>query len=373
MDKTAKKILILANDGATLVLFRREVIQGILDAGYEVVVSLPRDESSAVLEQMGCRILDTPVHRRGMNPFQDLSLLLRYRRIVKEIQPDIILTYTIKPNVYGGWIASRFGIPYMTTITGLGTAVQNPGPLRWLTLFLYRRGVKRASAVFCQNMEIRDLLIRNRITAEDRIVMVPGSGVNLEQHRFEPYPEDDGTIRFVFIGRLMRDKGINEFAEAARRIKAKYKNVFFTVLGNYEEEYEGLLNALVARGVVDYPGFQRNVHPYITRSHAIIHPSYHEGMANVLLETAATGRPILASDIPGCRETFDEGVTGFGFPPKNADALYDTIEKFISLPYDQKKSFGLAGRQKMETEFDRGKVVNLYLISIGNKNNNTDK
>ena len=359
-----KTVLILANDAKTLLLFRREVLEELLRYGCRVIISLPSDPAIAQLKQLGCEIAETRVNRRGMNPFQDLGLLIRYWRLIRSVRPSVVLTYTIKPNVYGGMAARWLRVPSMATITGLGTSIQNPGLLRLLTLFLYRRGLKGAKRVFCQNDSIEELLLRERITLKERIVRVPGSGVNLEKHRFQPFPEDDGTTRFVFIGRLMRDKGVEELAQAARRIKKEYPNTFFEVIGGYEERYESLIDSLCREGTIHYAGYQNDIRPFLAPSHAIILPSYHEGMANVLLEAAAAGRVILASAIPGCEETFDEGVSGIGFRARDAEDLTRALKQFIGLPYSQKERMGLAGRKKMETNFDRRLVIDRYLQEV---------
>lgn len=360
-----KRILILTNDAKTFALFRGEIIQALAEIGAEVTLSLPADETATALAQFGCRVVETPIHRRGINPFQDLALIRRYQQLIRSVRPDLILTYTIKPNIYGGWAAARFGVPCLATITGMGTAVENPGWLQSVTLFLYRRGLKNSRHVFVQNERNRTLLLTHKIVSPERVVMVPGSGVNLRKHSFTPFPPDDGTFRFLFVGRLMRDKGVDEFAETARRIKKKYPSAEFDILGGYEERYEPLLQTLTADGIVNYHGYQKDVPAFLQKCHAIVLPSYHEGMANVLLEAAATGRAIIASNISGCRETFDEGVSGFGFEPKNVDDLCRAVEAFIALPYEQKKSFGEAGRRKMEDQFDRKRVIDTYMKVIG--------
>lgn len=359
-----KTVLILANDAKTLLLFRREVLEELLRHDCRVIVALPPDPAIASLREIGCEIVETRVNRRGMNPFQDINLLCRYWRLIRSIRPSVVLTYTIKPNVYGGMAARWLGVPSMATITGLGTAVQNPGPLRLLTLFLYRRGLKGAKRVFSQNNAIEEILLKERISVPEKIVRVPGSGVNLQKHCLQPYPEDDGMTRFVFIGRLMRDKGVRELARAARQIKEEFPNTSFEVLGGYEEQYESLIDALCREGTINYAGYQNDVRPFLARSHAIVLPSYHEGMANVLLEAAAAGRAILASAIPGCEETFDEGISGIGFRPHDAEDLTRALRQFIELPYLQKERMGLAGRKKMETNFDRRIVVEKYLQEV---------
>ncbi|HOA82196.1 MAG TPA: glycosyltransferase, partial [Defluviitaleaceae bacterium] len=195
--------------------------------------------------------------------------------------------------------------------------------------------------------------------------LTPGSGVNLKYHCFEEYPDSDNIIKFLFIGRIMKDKGIDELLEAAQKVKCMYPNVQFDLVGYCEENYTKRLSDFENRGIIKYHGQQDDVHSFIKGAHAIIHPSYHEGMANVLLEAASTGRPVLASNIPGCRETFDEGVTGYGFEVRNTSALVNTIEKFIKLPYEDKKQMGIAGRVKVEHEFDRQIVVDCYMEEIG--------
>jgi galacturonosyltransferase len=272
------------------------------------------------------------------------------------------MAYTIKPNLYGGLIASTMKIPFIANITGLGRAVQNEGILQSAVKKMYSLCLRKATCVFAQNQDIKAFLLERKLNG--RIIVVPGSGVNLEQHCFEEYPTDDGSITFVTIGRLMRDKGTDEILTAARRIKDQHPHTRFQFIGFDDGNYQDKVEEAVKEGIVEYPGFQDDVHSWIADSHAIIHASYHEGMANVLLECASTGRPILATDIPGCRETFDEGVSGFGFEPQDIESLVEAIERFIALPYADKKAMGIAGRRKMEMEFDRRIVVDTYIKEI---------
>lgn len=357
------KILILANNSTGLYKFRKELIEELANNNYQIYVSSPQDNFTYRLISLGCNHIETHVDRRGTNPISDLKLLVSYIQLIKHIKPDVVLTYTIKPNVYGGLACRLTKTSYITNITGLGTSIENKGLIRWITLALYGCGLKSAKCVFFQNEPNRQLFIKEKII-RGKSILIPGSGVNLDQYSFEVYPEDNEIIRFLFIGRIMKAKGIDELLVAAKRIKEKYPNVQFDLIGGTEEDYLKQLNELKMQGIINYHGQQENVYDYIKRSHAIILPSYHEGTANVLLESASTGRPIIATRVTGCIETFDEGVTGLGFEVKNAESLVHAIINFIKLPYEKKKSMGIEGRKKMEREFDRCIVVKEYMQEI---------
>lgn len=357
------KILVLANFGMGLYNFRIELLEELIKQNNEVYISLPNDEYVPKLKELGCKFIDTDLDRRGTNPIADFKLILNYIKMIKEIKPDVVLTYTIKPNVYGGIACLITNTPYIVNVTGLGTAVENEGLLQKITLNLYKLGLKNASCVFFQNKINQEFFDKNKIV-QCKTRLIPGSGVNLEQHKFEEYPKDDETIRFLFIGRIMKAKGVEELFEAAKIIRQKYSNVQFELIGGTEENYLEEIEKLERENVIKYHGKQNDVHSFIKNSHATILPSYHEGLSNVLLETASSGRPVLASNVPGCVETFEEGLTGLGFEARNVNSLVEAIEKFIHLPYIRKKEMGIAGRNKMEKEFDRNIVVNAYLQEI---------
>ena len=357
------KILVLANFGMGLYNFRKELLEELIKQGNDVYISLPNDEYIPKLKKMGCKFINTNLDRRGTNPLADLKLLLNYVRIIKNIKPDVVLTYTIKPNVYGGIACSITKTPYITNITGLGTSVENKGIIQKITLMLYKLGLKKASCVFFQNKTNQMFFEDNRIV-ESKTTLIPGSGVNLQQHRFEEYPLNDDKIRFLFIGRIMKAKGIEELLEAAKLIKENYPNAQFDLIGGIEENYNEEIDNLEKLHIIKYHGQQEDVHSFIKKSHATILPSYHEGLANVLLESASSGRPVLASRVPGCIETYEDGLTGFGFEAMNVDSLVEAIIKFIKLPYDEKSEMGIAGRRKIENEFDRNTVINTYLQEI---------
>lgn len=355
-----KKVLILANNDMGLYKFRRELLETLIQKGYDVVISLPEGEYIPKLKEIGCTYIRSVMERRGKNPFKDLKLLYFYRQLIKNEKPDIVLTYTIKPNIYGGFACRWQKVPYMVNITGLGMALENPGVLQRLTIILYKAALKRTSVTFFQNEKNRQFFVEHKIKCGNSILL-PGSGVNLNQHLFETYPED-GTIRILFIGRVMEAKGVGELLEAARKIKKE--NVEFQIVGPYEENYAEIIEQNEKDGNIQYFGQQDDVHAFIKKAHAVIMPSHFEGMSNVLLEAASTGRPVLASAIPGCMETFDEGISGFSFKVKDVEDMKRIIERFLSLPYEEKKAMGIRGREKMEREFDRNIIIGKYLEQI---------
>lgn len=359
-----KKVLILTNSIGGLHSFRKEVVKTIVDAGYEVTISAPEMVNKAnYFTEIGCKVELIDFNRRGTNPVADLKLMLRYRKLIKQLKPVAVLTYTIKPNIYGGMAARLCGVPQLANVTGLGDAVENGGWMQKLTLTLYKIGLGKARQIFFQNESNRNYCIDKGIATE-RSVLLPGSGVNLQHHTYQAYPVDEGKVRFLFIGRMLRDKGIEEYFEAARVIKGKYPNTEFQVLGNVEGNYQDKLDALTKDGIVQHLGMTSDVRPYIGAVECTIMPSYHEGMSNVNLESSANGRPVITTDVPGCRETVDDDVTGYLVEAKSADSLIAAIEKFISLPYGDKVLMGQNGRKKVEREFDREIVVKAYLEEI---------
>ena len=360
-----KKILVLCNGARILYLTRFELLKALRDRGDTVYLSTPRNSAVSPFREIGCQIIETPLDRRGLTPKEDFKLWCKYKQIIRDIRPDLVLTFTIKPNIYGIRAATKYGIPGIPTMTGLGTSIQKRGLLQKVVFFLYRHTFRKVPRAFFQNSTNAELFRLLDMIRPEQIVQVAGSGVNLETHPFEPYPEPGKPTRFLFIGRLMREKGIFEYLEAARRIHSASPEVRFGILGFREEpNILSQIRSLEEEGVVDYFGYVKDVRPYIAESHAVVLPSWHEGMANVLLEAAAAGRPVLASKIAGCVETFNEGVTGYGFMPRSADDLCAKLNRFLALPYEKRAEMGKAARTKVEHEFDRAEVVAAYLAEI---------
>ena len=305
---------------------------------------------------MGCKFIDTAVDRRGINPVTDLKLFLNYWKMIGKVKPDFIITYTIKPNVYAGIVSAIKHKKYAINITGLGTAFQKQGLFLKLIVMLYKFACKKAHTVIFENCENMKLFLDYRIVKEEQCLLNAGAGVNLEEYPFEDYPPTDKT-RFLFVGRIMQEKGIDELFDAAKRIKREYDNVEFDVVGMYEDNYEETVNRLVDDGIINFYGYQQDVKPFVKQSHCFVLPSWHEGMANTNLECGAIGRPIITSNIHGCLEAVVDGKTGYLVEKKNANDLYEKLKSFIELPYDEKVKMGQASHDHIAEVFDKKKVV----------------
>ncbi|MBE7147315.1 glycosyltransferase family 4 protein [Bacillus mycoides] len=362
----SKKVLLLGNHGFAIYNFRKELIQELLKKGYEVYISLPKDEKVDKMVEWGCKFIETNVDRRGTNPITDFKLVRHYMRLLKEIKPDVVLTYTIKPNLYGGLACRMLNIPCINNITGLGSGFSKGLLLKTFLSTLYKVSLKKSHCVFFQNTEDMRTIVERGIIKGD-YELIPGSGVNLEEYKFKDFPDKD-VVTFIFIGRIMRDKGIDQYLEAAKIIKEKHPNTQFNVIGFVEKtqpHYNDMINQLEDEGYITYLGYQSDVKPFVKEAHCLIQPSHGgEGLSNVLLEAAATGRALIASNIPGCRETISEGKNGHIFEAKNTSSLVEQIEKFIHLTHIERKQMGTSSREKIEKEFDRNIVVKAYMNKV---------
>ena len=352
-------ILILTNSSGGLYDFRNELLVRLLENN-RVIISLPDETKVKELKEEGCEIITTPINRRGVSPAEDGKLFFAYMGLLRTIKPDLVITYTIKPNIYGGFACRLLRIPYITTITGLGGAFDRKGLFLKMIVSMYRMGMKKAECVFFQNTENRNIFANYRIRGKKER-LVNGSGVNLARHSFEEYLAEGKTV-FLFVGRVMKERGILEYLEAAVRLHRE--DAEFAILGYCDEDYQDILNEYEEKGIISQWGFHTEVHPFLAKASAIVVASFHEGLSNALIEAAATGRAVIASDISGCREAFEEGVTGFGFTPGDAGDLIRAMEKFLELSPAEKAAMGKAARRKMEREFDRNIVINSYMEEI---------
>lgn len=372
-------IALLTNNDDDVYCFRLELIRAMMDAGFRVLISCPDGPKFDVMEEMGLRknqefiYDDPPIDRRGTSVKKDYNLMQHYKKLFKEHRPAVILTYTAKPNVYASLIAHKLHIPVINNVTGLGSIVNTSGLKKKFIMWLFKKAYRSSACIMFQNSTNMELAKKLGWVKGDS-KLIPGSGVDLKRYPVQDYPEggnglEGETVVFNYIGRILHDKGVDDYIAAAKRIKEKYPNTEFNMLGFIEpteSHYENELKQLGEEGLVFYRGSQKDVKPWIKRAHGIIHPStYGEGMSNVLLENASSGRLIITTDNPGCMETVNDGVTGFIYPGGNVDELVAKIETVVhEMTNDERKTMGLEGRKKIEKEFSREIVIDAYLGKI---------
>ncbi|MCD8232734.1 MAG: glycosyltransferase family 4 protein [Clostridiales bacterium] len=365
-NEVPKRILILANDTTYVFNCRKELIDELMNRGYQITVACEILFYEDELKHMGCRLIHVATGRRKTNPIHDILLCFRYLSIIWKEKPDAVLSFNIKPNCYGGLACRLTRTPYFPNITGLGTAVETPGRMQKLTIQLYRLGTYGAKTIFFQNNEnLKFFRIHRMLSEKSKVVLLPGSGVALERYPVMPFPDGD-DVHFLFASRILEEKGILLYLNTAKYIHGKYPNAIFHICGKCDDEkYNEILKQAELDGYVMYHGEQKGMQQWYSKCACLVHPSYYpEGMSNVLLEAASTGRPVITTDRSGCRETVDDGISGFIIPIKNQEALNEALDRFMELSTDERKAMGLAGRAKMEREYDRRLVVASYLKEI---------
>ena len=351
------KVLILINADDGLYPYRRELIAKLLE-DHHVVICHRRGRYTDQLIDMGCEYIPYEFDSRGTDPVKDIKLCSFYRKLIREVKPNLVITYSIKANVYGGMACRLEKVPYATNITGLGTAFQKNNFLQSIVIWLYRIGLKKAGVVFFENAGNRKLFIDHDIVSKDRTCLLNGAGVNLEHFSVADYPGEP-TIRFLFIGRIMKEKGIDELFEAMRLLISNGIDCSLDVLGPFfEEEYQETVDRFTKEGWLNYQGMQPDIRPYVAACHCLVLPSWHEGMSNAILECAASGRPVITNNIHGCMEAVEDGATGLLCEKQNTKSLYEAMKRFADLPYENRKAMGLKGRRRMETDFDKRDIVN---------------
>lgn len=354
------KYMIITNHSYMLWRFRKELIAELMTRG-EVVISTPFVGHENDFMNMGCRCIETKLERRGINPIKDFELYQTYINLLKQEKPDLVITYSIKPNVYAGYACTRLNIPYYVNVQGLGTAFQKE-PMATIATTMYRIALHNAKKVFFENETNASEFIKRKIVKSDHIKVLHGAGVNLNDFTYQEFPEEDHKIHILFLGRIMKEKGVDELFEAAKKIKRKYKDqVVFDLVGFFEDGYKEKVRQLEKDNVIVFHGFQEDPMPYYKKAQCVVLPSYHEGMSNVVLEAAASGRCIISTNIPGCKEAVLDGISGLLCKKKNTESLYKALDKFIQLSHDEKKQMGLAGRKHMEAAFDKDKVVEITM------------
>lgn len=357
------KILIATNHSYMLYRFRKELIEALMEH-HEVVLSMPFVGHEDDFLSMGLTCINITMDRRSIDPRKDLKLMREYRRLLKRVHPDVVITYSIKPNIYLGTVCRMKGIPYYVNVQGLGTAFEKP-LLSRVASEMYRVALRRARTVFFENKDNAEFFLRKRLVSDKQMVVLPGAGVNLESYPYVPMA-DDGVCRFLYLGRLMKEKGIEEFFAAAKTLKKEFGSlVAFDVVGFYEDAYKDTVDALSEEGVITFHGFKVDVHGDYEAADCVVLPSYHEGMSNVLLEGGATGRALITTNIPGCREAVEDGVNGYLCYAQDAGSLTEVMRRFAGLSYDDRKKMGVESRKLAERRFDKHMVVGMTLEALG--------
>ena len=376
MKKNERKkplIALVTNNDDDVYCFRKEIIDSLIKNGYSVLISCPYGEKLKLIDDIEYIYDDPVIDRRGTSVTADAKLFFHYMSVLKKYRPDVVLTYTVKPNVYCG-IASHFlKIPVISNVTGFGSVLQKSGMIRKFIMTLFKISFRRSACVMFQNSTNMRFAEESGMVKGGRL-LIPGSGVNTDRFPLIKYPDggdgiNGGKVVFNYIGRILKEKGVDVYIEAAKRIKKKYPNTEFNMLGFIEPTeiyYEKELKELEKDGIIRYFGSQKDVRPFIALSHATIHPSmYGEGMSNVLLESASSGRPVITTDNPGCRETFIDSETGLLFKGGDADSLCNIIERFLSMPNEARAEMGARGREYIKSNFSRDIVADAYLKKIG--------
>lgn len=368
MKSGTRTVVLAANSSWNIAHFRAGLIRGLQAAGYTPIAIAPNDpRGNARLAELGIELLPIRMERSGLNPFADLASLLTYRRLLGRVRPAVFLGFTVKPNIYGSMAAASLGIPVIANVSGLGTAFIRRGPLQQLVSSLYRAAFRRGATVFFHNPDDQQLFVDRRIVRHDQTAVVAGSGVNLEA--FAPVPQPAGPATFLLIARLLSDKGVREYVDAARALRRELPDARFQLLGgldpgNRTAVSQAELQSWIDEGVIDYLGERDDVRPHIAEATAVVLPSYREGLPRTLLEAAAMARPLVATDVPGCREVVDNGVNGFLCASRDSASLASAIRQIVELSQEQREQMGSASRYKVQERFSEARVVDRYLDAL---------
>jgi len=365
-----KTVAVVINTSWNIFNFRLGLLHALQEKGYRIVCIAPRDDYSEKLEGLGFEYREIRINNKGTNPIEDIRLVGDFYGLFKALRPDVLLHYTIKPNIYGSMAAGLLGIPVISNISGLGTVFLNDSLSSKIAKLLYRAALRVPKRVFFQNAQDRDLFVHSKLVKAKKAGLLPGSGINTETFKPKTAPgKAKGRLRFLFIARLVRDKGLYEYVEAARKIKKLFPEVECAILGAY---YPGNPTAISeaemreweAEGIVTYLGTSDDVASVIAEADCVVLPSYREGLSRVLLEAAAMAKPIVTTDVPGCREVVDDGINGYLCRVKDAVSLAERMERIIGLGEEQRREMGAKGREKVVAEFDERIVIDRYKEAI---------
>lgn len=360
----AKTVVLSSNTAWSLWNFRRSLIRRLCDIGYRVVVVAPHDEAAEKLETLGCTFVPIAIDNKGTHPLRDARLCMNYWRLYRRMRPFAALHFTIKPVIYGGLACRLLGVSYVSMITGLGTAFIRESWLTKMAQALYRFSQRRAQAVLFQNPDDSALFLERRLVPACAVDHVPGSGIDLDFFSLPAAGLPESPV-FLVVARLLWDKGIGEFVAAARSVKARHPSSRFQLLGAIGVENRTAISqhdvdAWVDEGLIEYLGVTDDVRPFISRASCVVLPSYREGTPRSLLEAAAMGRPVIATDVPGCRQVLDDGISGYLCEVRNPESLAGAMLRFVELESAARDRMGAAGREKMKREFGERIIIDTY-------------
>lgn len=360
-----EKILLIGNNGLGFYNFKKELVEELLLLNYEVHLFVPYYKKLDELVKRGAIYHVLKIDRRGINPFKDIQLIMIFLKVINEINPSLIISHTIKPNIYASIIARTKRINYINNITGLGSALQNDSIMSKILRFLYRISLKSSKGIFFENKENCDYFHKYKIGNFKKYVVVKGAGVNTDFYKSYHKIAKENIV-FLCIARIMKDKGIEEYLQAAINVKQKYREIVkFQLLGGYDEQaLFNQVNSLVDDKIIEYLGFSNDTRVEMSNADCLILPSYHEGMSNALLEGASFSLPLITTNIYGCKEAVEDGTTGFLCEPRDIISLISAMERFIQLSPKERIRMGELGRQKMIKEFERKNVVGDYISCI---------
>jgi glycosyltransferase involved in cell wall biosynthesis len=349
--------------------FRLGLVKALQAAGYRVVALAPHDRYSERLVEEGMIYEPITMDNKGVSPSRDLALLWRYHRALRRLRPDLFLGYTAKPNIYGSLAAHMLGIPTINNVSGLGTAFIRGGLLGRLVKTLYTVAFRRSRVVFFQNSDDLTQFVSGRIVSPSVARLLPGSGINLSDFAPSQGQSTSAVCTFLLVARLLRDKGIGEFISAARMVKEEYPEARFQLLGpagaaNRTAITPEEVEEWVREGVVEYLGQTDDVRPFIAAADCVVLPSYREGLPRSLLEGAAMGKPLIATDVPGCRAVVEDGVNGYLCPARDPRSLAEAMIRMLRLSAENRAALGAAARKKVEEQFSEATVIRHYLEAI---------
>jgi glycosyltransferase involved in cell wall biosynthesis len=362
------KVAIVLNTSWNIYNFRMNLIKSLQASGHEIHTIAPHDSHTDFLTEQGCIHHDLKMDSRGANPVKDLALLLELGLLYARVRPDVILHYTIKPNVYGTMAAALLRIPVVNNVCGLGTVFLKQDAVSTIAKFLYRFSFRFARKVFFQNPDDLRLFVTENLVPASAVDLLPGSGIDLK--RFTPHPFNrNSKFTFLLISRLITDKGVLEYVDAVRKLKAEGIPARFQVLGAIDEEHKrgiprSTVESWIREGDIEYLGTTEDVRPFIQQADCVVLPSYREGTPRVLLEASSLAKPVIATDVPGCNQVVEHEVNGLLCTIKDADDLAEKMHAMAQLDDKQLKELGRNGRNKMEKTFDESHVIEKYLQTL---------